>query len=441
MIVEAASADQSKSVTKWITAYTIPAQQGSCIPYDVTIIDTPGFGDTQGIQRDKEIIKQIKALFATKGPGGIDQLHGIGFVAQASLARLTHTQKYIFDSILAIFGKDVAKNVFMMITFADGQVPPVLEAVQASKISYDAHFKFNNSALYCDNKQSQFDKLFWEMGIASQSNFFTSLQRMSAISLSLTRKVLDEREQLEAIMTGLQDQIQRGLEKIERLRKTKEDVKDRKADIERNKNFQIKTEIDATDKLPLEAGQYTTNCTKCNYTCHYPCIIPNTSDKQYCGAMRGQSHCAVCPGKCHWTCHVNDSYRVVWTKKPHVETKEDLKRKYYDAKSGLSVTESIVQGLERELDKEGERVYSNIQKAQGCVQSLEKIALKPNPLSEVEYIELLIKSEEQQKNPGYIDRVSTLKKVKEQAELLAKVKAGKISKAGKSEQSWSFFRS
>ena len=146
MIVEEAAKDQSKSVTKWITAYTIPAQEGSPVPYTLTIIDTPGFGDAEGIERDKIIVKQVKKLFSKEGPGGIDQLHGIGFVAQSALAKLTPAQRYMFNSILAIFGKDVGKNVYMMITFADGQSPPVLNAVEASEISYETAFKFNNSS-------------------------------------------------------------------------------------------------------------------------------------------------------------------------------------------------------------------------------------------------------------------------------------------------------
>ena len=76
------------------------------------------------------ITAQIKNLFMICGDHGIFQLHGIGFVAQASLARLTHTQRYIFDSILSIFGKDVADNIFITATFADCKKPEVMEAVK-----------------------------------------------------------------------------------------------------------------------------------------------------------------------------------------------------------------------------------------------------------------------------------------------------------------------
>ena len=104
-----AKKSQAHSQTSWITAYTLHRGEGSPIPYSLTIIDTPGFGDTEGIERDKKIADQIKHFFSVHPPEGIDVLHGIGFVAQSALARLSHSQKYIFDSILCIYGRDVAK--------------------------------------------------------------------------------------------------------------------------------------------------------------------------------------------------------------------------------------------------------------------------------------------------------------------------------------------
>ena len=101
------------------------------------MIDTPGFGDTAGLERDKEIVTQMKEFFSIQS---IDQLHGIGFVTQAPLVRLTPTQRYVFDSILAVFGKDVADNIFLMVTFSDGMQPPVLDAIKAANVPFSKTF-------------------------------------------------------------------------------------------------------------------------------------------------------------------------------------------------------------------------------------------------------------------------------------------------------------
>ena len=100
LITEEEQQTQAKSQTKWITAYTLPKMEGSPVPYTLTVIDTPGFGDTEGLERDKAITKQIKEFFSMSSPNGIDHIDGIGFVTQSALARLTPTQRYIFKTAI-----------------------------------------------------------------------------------------------------------------------------------------------------------------------------------------------------------------------------------------------------------------------------------------------------------------------------------------------------
>ena len=105
LIHDEISQSQAHSQTQSMTAYTFHWQEGSPIDYTLTVLDTPGFGDTRGIERDREITELIKEFFLFQGKQGLHVLDGIGFVTQAPLARLTPTQKYISSSILSIFGK------------------------------------------------------------------------------------------------------------------------------------------------------------------------------------------------------------------------------------------------------------------------------------------------------------------------------------------------
>ena len=219
LIDEPHSLSCAYSQTACITAYTFYKEKGSLLPYTLTVIDTPGFGDTAGIDRDKKIIEQIKELFSISGDEGIDQLHGIGFVTQAPLARLTPTQRYVFDAILSVFSKDVADNIFLMITFADGLKPPVLDAVQAAGVPNKAFFKFNNSALFgSKSADDEFDRMFWKMGTKNFYEFFKQLSSTQGQSLQLSREVNQERATLEVAVQGLQSQIKAGLLNIGELR-------------------------------------------------------------------------------------------------------------------------------------------------------------------------------------------------------------------------------
>ena len=82
---------------------------------------------------------------------------------------------------MAIFGKDVADNIFMMVTFADGQTPPVMAAIKDAEFPCCNFYKFNNSALFASNdvedddedpEGDNFDRMFWKMGTVSFKRFF-----------------------------------------------------------------------------------------------------------------------------------------------------------------------------------------------------------------------------------------------------------------------------
>ena len=416
----------SKSQTKYITAYTFYPMEGSGLTFKFTIIDTPGFGDTEGLKRDKFITQQVKEFFSVPPPDGIDHIDGVGFVTQSSLARLTPTQEYIFASVLSIFGKDLSNNIFMMVTFADAQKPPVLRAIEDAKIPNSGkYFKFNNSALFADNKANEesFDAMFWKMGFKSIKAFFADFEKAESVCLDLTKEVLQEREQLQALLEGLNPQITMGLNKIEEMRKEEIVMQQREMKIETNKEFTYEVEIDKPRKVDISGqGIYTTTCLKCNFTCHADCAYADDGDKYQCCAMDSSKYCTVCPGHCYWNEHKNLPYLIEFDTVIETRTSEDLKKKYETAQKGkLKVTDMLTR-LDEFLQNAHTNVMTMIYKAQECLRRLDSIALKPNPLSNVEHLQLLIESEKQSAKHGWQRRIQYYEEAKRHAEMLSKVK-------------------
>ena len=434
LITENDKLTQADSQTSDITAYTFHAMEGSPTPYTFTVIDTPGFGSTEGLKRDKEITEQIKEFFSISPPEGIDHLDGIGFVVQSSQSRLTKTQEYIFDSILSIFGKDVSHNIFMMITFVDGQRPPVLEAIKKAEIPSTVSFKFNNSALYADNSTDHessdfnFDEMFWKMGAGSFKKFFVEFPKYPSVSLRLTKEVLQEREQLQISLEGLNDQIQIGLNRIEEMRQEEIVLQQHEAKIKANKDFTYQVKLVKPSYISLEGtGQHTTTCVTCNMTCHKSCAIPLDCNKSCCWAMNEFGNCRICPRKCNWSAHRNHPYLIEYKLVTETRTVEDLKQKYHKAVEGKATAEKMMRSLDESLQKVHLQVLTMIKQAQHSVRRLDEIALKPNPLTEVEYIEVLIESEKRGAKPGYQQRINYYEEAKRQAEMLSKVKDEKES--------------
>ncbi|XP_067462999.1 uncharacterized protein [Thunnus thynnus] len=220
LIDEDQSKSQAERQTSEVTVYKINHQDGFKTPFSLTVVDTPGFGDARGIERDNEITEQLCNLFSAEL--GVSEIDAVCFVVPAALTRLTPSQYYMFDSVLSIFGKDVAENIRVLVTFADSQRPPVLEAINASgvpcpktKDGLPAHFKFNNSVLFADNKSSAangmegndedegFDQMFWNMGTQSMKRFFAALNVIDTKSLTMTKEVLRESGDVTKLLEAL----------------------------------------------------------------------------------------------------------------------------------------------------------------------------------------------------------------------------------------------
>ncbi|KAL7386800.1 hypothetical protein ABVT39_013817 [Epinephelus coioides] len=197
---------QAESQTSDVTVYKINHQEGFKIEHSLTIVDTAGFGGTRGIEREREMMKHLRHLFFVKL--GVSEVDAVCLVAQAALTRLTLSLRYVFESLLSISGTDVAGNIRVLVTSADSQQPPVLEAINASGIpcpkttdGLPVHFKFNNSALFTRNKSSVADsmrgddedvginQMFWNIGTKSMRRFFVALNVIETKRLD-TRQVM-----------------------------------------------------------------------------------------------------------------------------------------------------------------------------------------------------------------------------------------------------------
>ena len=201
LVVEPAK-DQAFSQTQSVTSYLVSCEKYSFV---LRLIDTPGFGDTSGVERDEQITKDIYTTLQKE-----DEIHGVCFVAAASLPRLTVTQQYIINKVLTMFGTDAVANIFLLITFADGKKAQVLNAIKASGFPFDekACFHFNNSALFAKGEdRNEYSKNFWNMGEGSMSNFFEQISTKEPFNLTKTKDVIATQEKLQNYVASITPQV------------------------------------------------------------------------------------------------------------------------------------------------------------------------------------------------------------------------------------------
>ena len=424
--------NQAVSQTGMITAYTIHHQPWFTVPYTLTIVDTPGFGDTGGLKRDKEIMDQIRKFFETQGSGGIDHLDAVGFVTQAAMPRLSPTQRYIFDSIMSIFGKDIAQNIFMLLTFADGQKPQVLSGLKEANMEYQDFYKFNNSALYVggkkkqvfnqkkgsntsgrdasdedsddtddDDDESSFNQMFWKMGTGNFNRFMNDLESVKPRSLQLTAEVLQERNELEITVNKIQEKIKVGLKKLDQLKMEQELLKHHQADIDKNRDFTYDVDewvIGTEDVFPGESAM---NCKTCKVTCHLGKCRHMVG---FCGAFSWSwrsASCRHCPYYCSFSMHEKQPFKYIMESVKVTRTSSELKRRYEEAEGKKLSAKQLIERCSDEFEVVQTVTLQLMERARKCLRRLDEIALKPNPLSTTDYIDLMIQEEEFIAGPGW----------------------------------------
>lgn len=362
-------------------------------------------------------------------------LDAVGFLAQASSARLTPTQIYIFDSILSIFGKNIENNISFLVTFADGQRPPVLDAIKEAKITKQQdkngqlpYHKFNNSGFFASNHSEDgdagFGQMFWKLGIKNFESFFSMLNSMTTTSLKLTKEVLKERKHINVTIEGLTTKIQRQLTKMEDLRKTKQVIENHSDQISANENFTYTITVSQGEKVDITDNTCTTNCSKCSMSCHFPCQLGLTEKKQACSAMDKDGLCRVCPLKCQWDLHLNQGFYWIFEDVQQTRTSDEIRNKYETALQQKLSTEDILQALQAELEQIHDGLKQDIDEITECLQRLDQIALRPDAFTATEYIELMIEAEMKEKKAGYDERIESLNSLLGKAQVVSNIRKG-----------------
>ncbi len=404
---ESAAQNQAHSQTSSVTAYTIRHHEGMAVPYSITIIDTPGYGDTRGIARDKKITKMIHRFLMEQQETRIEEIHAACFVAASGDSRLTVTQRYILDSVLSIFGKDVQDNIRLLVTFADNAIPPVVEACSAAGfpvtssdgISYS---KFNSSVLYAPNLlqgDDGVDELFWEMGHENFEKFFAMLEGMGGKGLTSTRGVIEQRRQIEQKLKLIESELEKCFVDIEKMEIFRRKIREYGHAMEANKNYEIEITEMHVDKETCRQGLWAYNCYKCQRTCKEN--ISKKFEKRICDTV-------TCKCKCPKTEHQFDHFKWRMVQIKEKKTLLDVKTEYESNYGKKLSTEELLANFSAELDVAKAKVLSLLDAVEENVRSLESIALRSNALSSADYISLMRSKVAEEQAPGYMTRLETL---------------------------------
>ncbi|XP_039635408.1 uncharacterized protein LOC120545275 [Perca fluviatilis] len=439
-IVEEEKRSQSESQTSDVIVYQIFGFEDKTLPYSLTIIDTPGYGDTRGIEQDASVSQRLLDLFHSED--GVHEINAVGLVLKASENRLSDRLRYIFDSVISLFGKDIEKNIVALITHSNGVTPEnVLNALEAANIkcakdedNETVHFLFDNCQSTPKTKKNKVAlKGAWEVTKDQIGQFADFLKENSPKNLMTTVEVLNSRIRLTACIQDAQDRIEFIDLKQTEIQQTQEALKEHEEVLKNDKNYTIEVDVPYKDKERIKGGTWglwfyegATCCKTCERNCHYPECTVAWSPKS-CEVMNG-GRCTVCG--CSVSAHVKEEWKYVNKTRKEKKTLQDLKKKYENNKAG---SENLLETLEKEIAELQKEKDQLLEESFQHVVKLEQIALNVNSVSIYDNLDFLI---EKMKEKGDTERKRKLEEIKSRMDKDKGIKAaqrygfGKLTAAG-----------
>ena len=323
----------------------------------MTVIDTPGFGDSRGLEQDKKNVKKI--IDALKGE---DYINCVCLIINGRQSRMTASLKYILSEISTIMPREIFNNIIVVFT---NTADPLDCNFDISEL--DHYFgKKSDCAFYIENPYCRIEKAKQKSKQLSVDQIARSLRKSfedTAESLLLLEETIKDfndvhtlhftqfyykKEEIEKdvimILASYDEQTE-----LEKLIKIKEEEV-YAALVSKNLNSSFSTTRNVVMTRPVSTQpNYNTLCGApgCYSNCHMPCsCLTKSYDKEEfkkCRVFGGRVTCQVCGHSYRDHYHDEVMFQKVIERQEFVD--EAMKKKFEEATDMEQRANYLRQGL------------------------------------------------------------------------------------------------
>ncbi|QPC72255.1 hypothetical protein HYE68_003007 [Fusarium pseudograminearum] len=380
MMIDDRGTSQTSSVTQFVTCFRIrpfsPVFEGKTM----LIVDTPGYGDTRGYDRDTFVTAAMKDFFST-----VSHVNAIIFTCRAMESRttfLTPVSTYVFQ----LFAKDVQNCLRTIYTFSDAGKPAAHDTLQ--KLGWpvqNGEISVNNSAFTVkpDTANASQIRDMWLFSTRGQFQVMVMLLKATPVSTNSSAEVTRDRIDLEQKCALAEQKIFKTAAEAQNLIANLDALA---GAIGKAPDAEIPITEDQAVKRDLPEGKATTLCLVCNITCHEICMYSNDEDKQKCCAIQGEN-CTMCKGHCHWKDHHNATFIISLQKVTRMVVPEDMIKMWNTNSNTLE--ESLLSAIDEYL-KLQQGLRNEMLELAKLTEKLMAKALLHNPSALLNYMDTLI---------------------------------------------------
>ncbi|XP_069956936.1 uncharacterized protein [Cherax quadricarinatus] len=395
---------EAQSQTDYVTGYLVYHNPAMKHEYNFMIIDTPGLADTRGAYQQKQIVKQLK-FFLKEEKFGVNELHSIGVVMQATVNRAMGYLTNIKDEFHDLFGADTADITNLLLTCKGPGKSKAPEVLKSINWKVKTTYSFDNAALYEPNKTEECNisgmtedeinesQSCWTKSSREFNRLVQDLTETESVSLKLTREALQEKSYLERTLLDFKRNIEYSVNMLIVSQSQMKLLENYEESMKKNKDWIGKEKVSRKIKVPTD-GTFTHshNCKNCDITCisscngNFICWNPVTLWNQT--LFPYWTTCSKC--HCHNSSHVKEKFII---KEEIVEievTDEHMKEQYGIAINNKAEVEKKLKEFEEKNVKITESMAQAIKRIVKHTEKISIIGRNTNSLTAKQYVDNMI---------------------------------------------------
>jgi len=349
---------------------------------NIRIIDTPGIGDTRGVDRDRINFQNIMTHLSN-----LDEINGICVLLKPNNARLTVTFSFCIKELLTHLHRDAGKNIVFCFTNARGTFYKPGDTLPALRqlLSKNSDLKLCRETIYCfdnesvrflaalkqgmpfDEEQKKIYEASWKTSVNETNRLIEYISSLpphkvkNMLSLNDARRLIVTLSRpIAEITSTIQNNIgvveQRTHEVLEST-KHKEDLANNlyipAIDLKNellNHPRTVCTANCCVEHISIEGVQKIDYVKHCHPHCHLtgvPTNILNCAALQHCTAMNGSQNCKMCG--CSWNVHMHITYESTQVQIRIVDV--NVQRQIQDKTVNIETINQHLQSLEDRIKK------------------------------------------------------------------------------------------
>ena len=373
----------------------------------MTVIDTPGFGDSRGLEQDKKNVKKI--IDALKGE---ENVNCVCLIINGRQCRTSASLQYVMSEISAIMPKEIFNNIIVVFTNTADALDSNFDISEL-----DHYFgKRIQHVFYIENPYCRIEKAKQKAEQLPLEQIARSLRKSfedTAESLRLLHETIkgfkdvhtlhfirqyEKKQEIERDIititasydqqTKLETKIETAEEEVDAALKSKSLYRD----------FKTTREVEVTKPVPTPDKRHNTLCgvPGCYSNCHLPCYLDKSYDPEEfknCAAMGGTETCTVC---CHsYRYHYHNEVVFQKFKEREEFVDEAMKKKFEEAADMQQRANYLRQGLQIRREELLRKKNSLLQELNGKITEFQELGISKQNYAkllekQLDVVELLI---------------------------------------------------